>query len=132
VPVQELARTVAREIMTQHQRPEQNIDLIVDGDPVYVDLHQANIVWLIVRELVAGALEHGLREAPRGIIHITTRSGRERAGLSVEDDGPGGTNGRNITLVERLVAQDLHGEFRLQPRRGQQGVQASVSWPVNG
>jgi GAF domain-containing protein len=132
VPVQELARTVAREIMAQHQRPEQNIDLIVDGDPVYLDLHQGNILWLIVRELVAGALEHGLRDAPRGIIHITTRSGRERAGLSVEDDGPDGKEGRNVTLVERLVAQDLKGEFRLQPRRGQQGMQATVSWPVNG
>jgi GAF domain-containing protein len=133
IPLHELARAVGRESINQRSTPQMNVDLIVDGDAIYLDLHQANILWLILRELTAHALDN-LRDAPRGILHITTRSGRERSTLSVEDDGSATmdatTRSGGLALVERLVTQDLHGEFRVQPRRNQRGSQAAVTWQL--
>lgn len=105
-----------------HRREGQSIDLRVDAQDVDLGIDQAIPCGLIINELVANAIKHGVAEREKGIVRVRFQrqeDGRYR--LDVTDDGPGLPDdfdwGRTETLGLRLVSMltdQLKGEIRVE------------------
>ena len=90
-----------------------------DGVQVHCDVaevtataEKAIFISIIVNELVTNALKHAFREAPNGVIRVTSRETPDGVALVVEDNGAGlrptrsgSRNGLGTRLVERFVSQ---------------------------
>lgn len=99
-----------------------SVAIAVDADPVALDAERAQQLGVVANELLANAVRHG----------GTPISVQLAAGPPVRlriDDRGGGSNGAapglGLQLVDRIVTQGLHGEFRLRPRQ-QGGTRAEV------
>ncbi len=76
-------------IRGQSNAPER-IRLVVESDPVEVNLDTAILLGLIATELITNAYKHAFTDRPDGLITVRlTRSGKQQCTLSVEDDGVG-------------------------------------------
>ena len=97
---------------------ERNINLILDLEPVELNIETANPCGLIVNELISNALEHGFSDRPSGNIWLKLKHNLDdRIALTVEDDGIGFKAGKNLqnsnslglelvcTLVEQIDGQ---------------------------
>ncbi|MBD3327204.1 GAF domain-containing protein, partial [candidate division KSB3 bacterium] len=101
------------------------ITVEVHQSPIQIPPQQVNTLALILRELVANTVEHGLadRESGRITVHIA-RMG-ETVHLEFRDDGPGYSedvlrfdqHNVGLYLIQKIVHRDLQGEIAL-PRDG--------------
>ncbi|GHD00902.1 sensor histidine kinase [Zhihengliuella salsuginis] len=94
---------------------------------------------LVINELVANAVEHGLGEKDGTVCLDAERAndetGREMVNVTITDDGVGiteepGTNGLGLQIVRTLVTSELGGEIRWEPRKSK-GTRVTVTLPVD-
>ena len=137
VEIGELAKRVALSARAAMARPDQDIAIQVDGEPVWLPSKSATAFALVVNELVSNALEHGLEARRSGYVTLDVRQSDELVMLSVCDDGAGlpsdfdgAHTGLGLQIVRTLVERDLRGTFTLARASDVGGARAAVRFPL--
>ncbi|MEO1671850.1 MAG: histidine kinase dimerization/phosphoacceptor domain -containing protein, partial [Cyanobacteria bacterium J06631_2] len=97
---------------------ERNINLILDLEPIELNIESANPCGLIINELISNALEHGFGDRQSGNIWLKLKHNlNNQIVLTIEDDGVGFKPEKNLhnsdslglelvcTLVEQIDGQ---------------------------
>jgi predicted ATPase/two-component sensor histidine kinase len=105
---------------------ERNINLILDLEPIELNIESANPCGLIVNELISNALEHGFGDRSGGNIWLKLKhNSASQVVLTIQDDGVGfkpgldlyNSDSLGLELVCTLVEQ-LEGEIQLDQTLG--------------
>ncbi|NJL52193.1 MAG: GAF domain-containing protein [Hydrococcus sp. SU_1_0] len=105
---------------------ERNINLILDLEPIELNIESANPCGLIVNELISNALEHGFGDRNSGNIWLKLKyNAANQVVLTVQDDGVGfkpgldlyNSDSLGLELVCTLVEQ-LEGAISLDQAQG--------------
>jgi histidine kinase len=105
---------------------ERNINLILDLEPIELNIESANPCGLIVNELISNALEHGFGDRSCGNIWLKLKyNSANQVVLTVQDDGVGfkpgldlyNSDSLGLELVCTLVEQ-LEGAINLDQAQG--------------
>ncbi|MBE9047585.1 GAF domain-containing protein [Pleurocapsales cyanobacterium LEGE 10410] len=105
---------------------ERNINLILDLDPIELNIESANPCGLIINELISNALEHGFGDRDYGNVWLNLK--HNLAGeivITIQDDGIGfgdhldlhNSDSLGLELVCTLVEQ-LEGKIELDKTKG--------------
>ncbi|HEY3411676.1 MAG TPA: GAF domain-containing protein [Armatimonadota bacterium] len=89
VSVRPVLESLVPAAISSHRRTEQEVRIVIEADDVVMPSKEATSLALIVTELVANAVEHGLAEHPNGIVRVRLHSGADGIVLEVHDDGKG-------------------------------------------
>lgn len=107
---------------------------------VQVSSRQATVLALLINELVANAIEHGLAGRQRGHLSVLADYQTDRQIiLQVQDDGQGPTEGFDInarsglglTIARTLVRADLHGTI-VADRNEAGGTTVTITFLAEG
>jgi two-component sensor histidine kinase len=132
VDVKDVLTRVGRAVAHNMQRPDLEIEVIVDGDEVALPSRAATSVALVVNELVQNALEHAFPDRTRGQIAVSLRRTLGEVVIEVQDDGigldAGSPQNLGLEIVETLVCEDLSGRWSLT---SDDGTRARIVFPVN-
>jgi predicted ATPase/two-component sensor histidine kinase len=105
---------------------ERNINLILNLEPIELNIESANPCGLIVNELISNAIEHGFGDRSSGNIWLKLkRNSASQVVLTIQDDGVGfkpgldlyNSDSLGLELVCTLVEQ-LEGEIKLDQTQG--------------
>jgi histidine kinase len=105
---------------------ERNINLILELEPIELNIESANPCGLIVNELISNALEHGFCDRSSGNIWLKLKhNSASQVVLTIQDDGVGfkpgldlyNSDSLGLELVCTLVEQ-LEGEIKLDQSEG--------------
>ncbi len=102
--------------------PGKRITFSVEGSSVRFASKEATVLALLLNELVANAITHGLEHRQQGHITISAEPSNGSVLIRVRDDGtgppPGFTVERNaglgLQICQTLVSTDLRGTFSLE------------------
>ncbi len=117
VNVRPVLEALAPMVISSHTRLDQDIRLSIDAEPLSIPSREATSLALIVSELVANAVVHGLNDRDRGTITLSVHRVGGTLTLEVSDDGKGIPEGFHVDrdgnlgteLVQRLVRRHLKG-----------------------
>ena len=125
----------AAHMATQNMlRPEQRIQVTIDGDEIRLPSQPATTLAITANELIQNALEHGFAGAASGSVRARLHDEDARIVLTVSDDGAGlpddfqVDSSLGLQIVKTLVTEDLRGEFTLRANDGR-GTTATVIIP---
>lgn len=113
----------------------QAVEVNVQVDPVFVRDQAASTLALILNELIANALTHGLMGGASRRIDIEMKLTGERARLSVTDSGPGLPAGGQAARerfglwLARSLTTQVRGDLALLPAPSG-GVTAQLDFPL--
>jgi len=134
INMKDIAQQVVHQLIRGIVDPEQQIQLNLHGDDVYLPAQQATACALVINELIQNALEHGFADQDGGAVVIHLRDQGNTALVEVRDNGIGLPPGFDIQrdgslglrIVQTLVEEDLKGTLQLHNGRG---VRAVVTFP---
>lgn len=147
--VQEIARRVADIATADLLPPEKRVAVDTSRADVQVGSQTATLLALVLNELICNAILHGLAVHDEGHIEVTAREllDQPAAGgpparqveILVSDDGSGLPDGFSLesgaglglSIVQRLVSEQLKGSFSISARPGG-GTLARLVLPQNG
>lgn len=132
-----VAREVVEEASATLVPAEQSLTFDVVDTGVTVSSRQATVLALLINELVANAVQHGMAARPSGTIRVTAERVAKEVVLRVEDDGAGppadfnldGEVGLGLSIARTLVRADLHGTMRGE-RNQEGGTTFQIRFPV--
>lgn len=113
----------------------QAVEVNIQVDPMLVRDQAASTLALILNELMANALTHGLAEGAARRIDIELRAAGERARLSVTDYGPGLPAGGQAARerfglwLARSLTTQVRGDLALLPAPSG-GITAQLDFPL--
>jgi two-component sensor histidine kinase len=124
--VEELAKKIVAIASTNLIAPPLQVRFDVQPGDIRVSSRQATILGIVLNELIANAIKHGLAERAAGRIFIAAHRDGEEIVVRVIDDGAGlspdfdlyATEGLGVSLVRALVGTDLQGTFSLRRADG--------------
>ena len=105
---------------------ERNINLILDLEPIELNVETANPCGLIVNELISNALEHAFSDRHRGNIWLKLKHSLDnQIVLTIEDDGVGFGAERNLQNSDSLglelvctLVEQIDGQITLDKSAG--------------
>jgi two-component sensor histidine kinase len=117
--ITELARLVSDTARRSMVRPDQRIEIAVEGPSIFLTSKQATAFALVLNELVSNAIEHGFRDRTEGRIDIALDGDAEDVWTRVQDNGDGlpadfdlnTSRGLGLQIARTLVEKDLRGKF---------------------
>jgi len=124
VDVKEVLTRVGRSVAQNMSRPDQSIEVSIEGDDVSLPSQAATSLALAVNELIQNAFEHAFVGQGSGHVAVSLRRTPGELSVRVADDGVGlpedGQRQRQLGLeiVETLVREDLHGRWSLASNGG--------------
>ncbi len=115
-------------------RPDQQLTIAVDGEPIRLSSRAATAVALCVNELVQNAMEHAFVGRSEGEIQISLRERAGKLTVDVRDNGLGfraeaRDKSLGLRIVETLVHDDLRGTFQM--RRVGDSTVATIEAPLS-
>lgn len=118
VSVRPVLESLVPVAMSSHRRSEQDVRIVIEADDVVMPSKEATSMALIVTELVANAVEHGLADRPNGVVTVRLCEGAAGVTLEVRDDGKGIPEGFDpdrdghlgTELILRLARRHLKGD----------------------
>ena len=122
------ATLVPRNLRVTYEVPEHN---------VIVSSRQATVLALLINELVANAIGHGMTDRRKGHLSVIAEQPEpNRIVLRVEDDGQGPPEGFDLeaqaglglTIARTLVRADLHGTIAVS-RNDAGGTTVTIAFP---
>jgi GAF domain-containing protein len=132
VDVKDVLTRVGRAVAHNMQRPDLEVQVIVEGDEVALPSQAATSVALVVNELIQNALEHAFTGRERGQVTVSLRCEGEELTINVQDNGVGlsdrSVRQLGLEIVETLVVEDLQGAWSLA---GNDGTTASITIPLS-
>jgi two-component sensor histidine kinase len=137
VDVADLVRRVTQLVHANMARPDQHLEIEVNGDSLKLPARAATAIALVVNELVQNAMEHAFVGRSEGKISVRLRDEHGNFVIEVRDDGRGSAALRNgerpqslgLNIVDTLVKDDLRGTFELN--HDAQGSVATVTAPIS-
>ena len=123
INVKDVCQRIATQVKQVSANPEQEITIQVQGSAVRLPASQATPLAMVVNELLLNAVEHGLKDRPRGLIRITLEDQGDAVTIQVEDDGSGlppdfdpthTAHSLGLQIVHTLVTDDLKGTLRME------------------
>ncbi|HEX5691735.1 MAG TPA: GAF domain-containing protein [Roseiflexaceae bacterium] len=132
--VDAVARLIVENAQVSLAAPERPVQFAVRGANAQVESREATVLAIVLNELVANALSHGLA-VEGGSVVVETSQDAGRTTVEVRDDGPshapvvenGTSSGLGLQIIRTLVCEDLAGEFELVEQDG--WMCARVSFP---
>lgn len=117
--------------------PEKTISVHVSSAPVRVTPDQASSLAMILGELAANTIKHGLAGRSKGSIETRIELEGDQVMLEYRDDGPGypekvcrlERHGVGLYLITRLVNTNLRGTVRFD---SDQGTVTTICFPSAG
>lgn len=88
IPVPALLEVVAQQLVTLWALPDQTVQVVSSQPTIELSMERAQIVGLVIHELIANAFQHGLADRP-GVIRLSIVSEPEEVRFEVVDPGPG-------------------------------------------
>ncbi|UCC62145.1 MAG: GAF domain-containing protein, partial [Anaerolineae bacterium] len=132
VDLKEVLNRVGRAVAQNMQRPDQSIEVTVEGDEVALPSQAATSLALAVNELIQNALEHAFVGRPQGSVVVSLRRAPGELTVEVQDNGVGLTDRSSrqlgLEIVETLVCEDLRGQWSLIDN---EGTTARVTIPLD-
>ncbi len=121
--VNEVAKLVTDEASTTLVPPGAVYIFRVEGAPVVVSSREATVLAILINELVANAVLHGLEGRMHGVVRVGIERDAGAVVVRVEDDGQGfppgfradRDGGLGLQITQNLVTTDLNGEVALEP-----------------
>jgi len=121
--VNEVAKLVTDEAATTLLPPGAEYAFIVAGEPAEVSSREATVLAILINELVANAVLHGLEGRMRGVVKVQIGMADDQITVRVEDDGKGFPpgfraevdGGLGLQITQNLVSTDLRGTVSLEP-----------------
>ena len=122
INVKDVCQRIASQVTQVSASPDQEITLQVQGSAVRLPASQATPLAMVVNELLLNAVEHGLKDRPRGQICISLEDQGDMVVIQVEDDGNGlppdfdpahTSHSLGLQIVHTLVTDDLKGSLRM-------------------
>jgi two-component sensor histidine kinase len=106
--------------------PGKRIDFVVEGQSTILGSKEANVLALLLNELMANAIRHGFAERERGTITIVATDDGSQLRVTMRDDGAGLPSdfdlerdaGLGLQIVQTLARNDLRGRFDLRDDHG--------------
>jgi two-component system, sensor histidine kinase PdtaS len=120
---------VARQIVENAQvsliTPDRPVAFEIRGAPARVKSREATVLAIMLNELIANALSHGLWLEGGHVVVETTQAG-DTITVEVRDDGPSHvaaeeanpSSGLGLQIIRTLVTEDLEGSFELVEQDG--------------
>jgi PAS domain S-box-containing protein len=113
VDFSEYVRTLAQHLFDSHSVDREAINLLVECDPIELNIDMAIPCGLILNELVSNCLRHAFPNGRSGEVAVRLRRAEKSVRLEVQDNGVGipenaekGNSGSlGITLVYELASQ---------------------------
>lgn len=123
--VDAVARQIVENARVSLTDPDHPVFFSICGAPAMVKSRQATVLAIVLNELIANALSHGLRLRGGHVVVETTQEGDEIS-VEVRDDGPshaavepsGSSSGLGLQIIRTLVTEDLEGSFELAASEG--------------
>jgi len=121
--VNEVAKLVTNEASTTLVPPGAAYIFRVEGPPAIVSSREATVLAILINELVANAVLHGLEGRIHGVVRVGIEHNAGAVVVRVEDDGQGfppgfradRDGGLGLQITQNLVTTDLEGEVALEP-----------------
>jgi len=121
--VNEVAKLVTDEASTTLVPPGATYIFRVEGPPAVVSSREATVLAILINELVANAVLHGLEGRMHGLVRVGIERDAGAVIVRVEDDGQGfppgfradRDGGLGLQITQNLVTTDLKGEVALEP-----------------
>ena len=132
VDLKEVLTRVGQAVAQNMQRPDQTVEVTVEGDEVSLPSQTATSLALAVNELIQNALEHAFAGRARGRVVVSLHRAPSELTIEVQDDGVGLSAGSprqlGLEIVETLVWEDLGGDWSLS---GGDGTTARITVPLD-
>jgi two-component sensor histidine kinase/putative methionine-R-sulfoxide reductase with GAF domain len=120
--VNEVAKLVTDEAATTLLPPGAEYEFVVAGEPAEVSSREATVLAILINELVANAVLHGLEGRMRGVVKVHIGLADGQVTVRVEDDGKGFPpgfraevdGGLGLQITQNLVSTDLRGTVSLE------------------
>jgi signal transduction protein with GAF and PtsI domain len=131
VDLKEVLTRVGQAVAQNMRRPDQAIQVAVEGDEVAVPSQTATSLALAVNELIQNALEHAFVDQTKGHVIVSLLRAPDALTVEVQDDGVGLSDDSprhlGLEIVGTLVCEDLRGEWSLS---GNGGTTARITVPL--
>lgn len=123
INIRDVCQRIASQVTQVSAQPDQEIIIQVQGPSVRLPASQATPLAMVVNELLLNAVEHGLKDHPRGTIRISLEDLGDAVVIEIADDGDGLPPGFDPTqpshslglqIVNTLVTDDLKGSLQMQ------------------
>jgi two-component sensor histidine kinase/putative methionine-R-sulfoxide reductase with GAF domain len=133
---------VAREVVDEASATLVPADLKLRFDVpdrgVQISSREATVLALLINELVANAILHGMEGRKRGRVSVWAERTGDAVTLRVEDDGNGppegfdveGQTGLGLSIARTLVRADLHGTLAVE-RNAADGTTVVITFPAS-
>lgn len=121
IPLDTYITEITEEIEKAYSSKEKDIEIIIDADPITVNINDAIPIGLILNELINNAFKHSYKDYESGILKIKLQKGTEGILLSVESDGnkmdsnfdAANSDSLGMTLIEVLVKR-INGRLEIE------------------
>ncbi len=121
--VNEVAKLVTDEAATTLVPPDAEYIFFVEGEAAEVSSREATVLAILINELVANAVLHGLQGRRVGIVKVAIGLIGGQVTVRVEDSGKGFRpgfraevdGGLGLQIAQNLVSTDLRGNVALEP-----------------
>jgi two-component sensor histidine kinase len=105
---------------------DRGIELVLDVDPIELNVETANPCGLIINELVSNSIEHGFGDRNSGKIWVSLkRNPNNQIVLTIKDNGIGFPQGKNLQNSDSLglelvctLTEQLDGTIELDCTQG--------------
>ncbi len=133
IPLHPLLETVAHQLATLWALPDQSVQVTSNRPGIDLAMEHAQIVGLVVHELIANAFQHGLRDRP-GIIRLNITAQPSGVEIAVIDPGPGfpphfdlaSSPLAGLKLVQILLQREFRVGLQLESAAGQTRVAFTI------
>jgi two-component sensor histidine kinase len=123
VDFKEYASSLTQSIVASYNNLQEEIELQIDVEGIYLDIQTAIPIGLIINELICNAYKHAFKHNKKGIITLQLVQKENNYELVLQDNGVGRSEEKNlkktlgIELVHQLVSQ-INGILQVQDDSG--------------
>jgi len=143
----EMAKKITEIATATFSSRHQRVTIKVHEAGVPIGPNQATLLALVLNELVCNSLTHGLQQRQQGMVVVDANEREGTVELCVSDNGEGLPEGFDLerdaglglSIIQRLVHEQLGGEFRLEnaaavghPTETGTGTCAVITFPFDG
>lgn len=123
VNIGEVILNIKNNVIRYFIRPQQRIDVILEGDDFDVESDIATSVALVINEILQNSFKYAFEGQDVGIIRIEIMKGTLYSTIIVSDNGCGfdvsnvKSEGLGLNIVQSLVKDKLHGNISIKSNK---------------
>jgi two-component sensor histidine kinase len=137
IDVKRNIRELTDRLSSIYSAPMHHIVQSVEGDDVFLSIHQAIPVALAINEVVINAYKYAFAGRSAGTIHVSVVHGKDTASITIADNGIGlppdfdveKTETLGLRLVKNLIEGQLGGRVDFASRKG---AKITMSFKTDG